>query len=62
MVTIKEDRLIIEIKHPLPKEGLKDLRLAIINSIQAQPVISDEQAQHNSVLLDILRVTLDEVN
>ena len=58
MVTIKENRLIIDIEHPCPKRFIFDLKHAIIDAIQAedpQTEHKDELQEANNTLLELLR-------
>ena len=59
MVHFNEDKLIIELVHPLPKEACCELKQAIIISLQAQTgelaVTEDDRKEANFVLLELLR-------
>ena len=58
MVTIKENKAIIEIEHPCPKKFIFDLKQAIIDTIQAenpQAVDKEELQEANNTLLELLR-------
>lgn len=58
MITITEDKLIIELEHPVPEEFMFDLKQGIIDSIQAQDpqaVNREELQRANNSLLELLR-------
>ncbi len=58
MITIKEDKLIIEISHPCPDDFRRDLKEAIIGSIQYQSQeFGNQKDLHliNFTLLELLK-------
>jgi hypothetical protein len=56
MIKIEEDKLIIEIKHPCPKEFSNDLKEALIGTIQFQT-----QDFNNPKELHLINFTLLEL-
>lgn len=65
MIKIKKDKLIIIIEHPYPKELLIDIRLAIVNVLQAQFVnradgVIDELTTANYNLLEFLKQLMEK--
>ena len=59
MITIKDNKLIIELEHVMPEEFIKDIQQAIIYSIQNQSGKCDvkELQESNCSLLELLRQT-----
>jgi hypothetical protein len=58
MVRIEENKLVIEINHPSPDEFKKDLKDAIINSMQNQHsegIDPEELGATNYTLLELLK-------
>jgi hypothetical protein len=58
MIRIEEEKLIIEINHPCPEEFQKDLKEAIIGTMQYQDVrVIDPSKLHdiNCTLLELLK-------
>ena len=58
MIRIEEEKLIIEISHPVPEEFLSDLKKSIIESIQNQvdePADVGEVHFANYILLELLK-------
>lgn len=58
MINIQENKLIIEISHPCPKEFHRDLKEAIIGTIQKQNAESgthEELHFINCTLLELLK-------
>ena len=55
MVTLKENKLIIEIKHVVPEEMLKGLQKELIVCMQTKPPDED----YGYFLLELLKQTMD---
>jgi hypothetical protein len=58
MIKIEEEKLIIEIKHPCPKDFQRDLKEAIIGTIQYQnPDATTPEDLHfiNCTLLELMK-------
>ena len=58
MITLQNEKLIIEINHPCPKDFNSDLKEALIGTIQCQdPNILDKEKNHFiiSTLLELLK-------
>lgn len=64
MITITENKVLIEFEHSCPQEAVKDLQRAIITSIQNQKIDEfsewEEIMESNYVLLEMLRNTIEK--
>lgn len=68
MIHLKDDRIVIEIDTPLPKEWIKDLQHSIVEILQNQYThkeeeaiteITDELKEANYFMLELLKHTFD---
>ena len=58
MITVKDEKIIIEISHVFPEEFIKDLKQAIIIAVQNQPekpIDPEEIHASNYALLELLK-------